>query len=587
MKRNVIGLFSLLFFVTLCHASTGANERHGWPRQKAPKKMIICKRPIDRAEQMLLESLSGLAAKAVNEECLDRMVWIETGNVAYRRIFRESQEALNIKELIYMNTWELLDYLKERNIVKGYVLYEQDKGDGIKIENYSSNIATVYASLLTGVLIDVSLEKKAIGHGLEKLKDARGESTAECFRKNKRKLNNTSALSIHPIVSNMRDYAIAHRLMLYADEMDVIDDILEWVRPLSPIVGWGCGDEFKFTRFVSEWGHFNTASNWCMNLPFISAAASFIPLRKANELEPEQIDFSDSSYVHAFVMSDGDNMQWTMGNFIDNADYMGHPQAMIAGMNWTLCPSNLSVMSPVTWNEMVARQGNSTFIEYGGGYQYPDLFAVKRKNRKELLRLFARRVNSFLQQTNVKVFGAICQNVQSAEAQEAFHVYAEEMTSITGMIAIQYFPYEQGKKVFWFQNRQGMQIPLLTATFSLWNEISNARPACGTPEYVSSLINRDNRLSDGKERYSWTIVHAWSDFAETSKITRKNAVGVNPIVATEELLEKDIRPVSLNELMWKVRMNYYPEQVKSIIDKTNIPKIVGKQEQNQSLFSSK
>lgn len=566
MKRNVILLFCLLLSATLCRAAAGGDDRYGWPEQKAPEKLIVCKNPANSAERMLLESLSGLAAKAVNEERFDRMVWMETGNEAYRRLFRESLEALDIREIFPMDTWELVDYLKKEGVVRGYVLYEADKGNGTKIENYSSNVATVYASLLSGVLIDVSLEQEALAHGLVKLKDARGETTIECFRKNRRLLNNTSALSIHPAVSNMRDYAIAHRLMLYADEIETANEILEWVKPLSPIVGWGCGDEFKFTKLVTEWGHFNTASNWCMNLPLISAAAPRIPLRKVTEVEPEQINFADSSYVHAFVMSDGDNMQWTMGNFIDNPHYLGHPQAADQGMNWTLCPANLSVISPVSWNEMVARKGNGTFIEYGGGYQYPDLFAVKRKNRKELLRRFARRVNSFLQKTGVKVYGAICENVQSPEAQEAFQIYAEEMTDITGMIAIQYFPYELGKKVFWFQNKKGMQIPLLTATFSLWNEVNPARPACGTPEYVSSLINRDEKLSVAEDRYSWTIVHAWSDFGQTSKVSGESAVGVSPIVATEELLDDGIRPVSLNELLWRVRMSYYPEQVKSIID---------------------
>ena len=318
MKRNVILLFCLLLSATLCGAAAGGDDRYGWPEQKAPEKLIVCKSSANSAERMLLESLSGLAAKAVNEERFDRMVWMETGNEAYRRLFRESMEALDIREIFQMDTWELVDYLKKEGIVRGYVLYEEDKGNGTKIENYSSNVATVYASLLSGVLIDVSLEKEALAHGLVKLKDARGETTIECFRKNRRLLNNSSALSIHPAVSNMRDYAIAHRLMLYADEIETANEILEWVKPLSPIVGWGCGDEFKFTKLVTEWGHFNTASNWCMNLPLISAAAPRIPLSKVTEVEPEQINFADSSYVHAFVMSDGDNMQWTMGNFIDN-----------------------------------------------------------------------------------------------------------------------------------------------------------------------------------------------------------------------------------------------------------------------------
>lgn len=70
---------------------------------------------------------------------------------------------------------------------------------------------------------------------------------------------------------NLRDYAIAHRLMLYADQKELIDPVLEWVEPLSPILGWGCGDEYDFTSLIARWGHYNTATNWCMNLPFLSS----------------------------------------------------------------------------------------------------------------------------------------------------------------------------------------------------------------------------------------------------------------------------------------------------------------------------
>lgn len=569
MKKIFVLFLSFVMAVTLCHAFDRHGERYGWPEQMPPKELIICKQTNQKAESMLLESLSGLAAKAVNEGRFDKMVWIQTDNESYERILDKSLDALKIQKVIYMDIWELLAYLKQQKIVKGYVLYELESDRKEKISNYSSNIATVYASLLSGVLIDSSLQERATMHGLKKLKDARRESTAECFKKNKQKLNNSSALSIHPSVSNMRDYAIAHGLMLYADEKEVIDDILAWVKPLSPILGWGCGDEFEFTKLASEWGHFNTASDWCINLPFISAAAPYISLRKVKEIGLEEINFSDTTYVHSFVMSDGDNMQWTMGSFVDNLNYLGHSQATLEGINWTLCPSNLAVISPASWNAIVEKQGKASYIEYGGGYQYPDLFAIKRENRKELLRDFAKRVNSFLKETNIKIFGVICQDVTSDRAQEAFQIYAEELTDITGIIAIQYFPYELGKKVFWYSNKQGMQIPVVTATFSLWNEVSKQRSNCGTPEYISSLVNRDEKLAVGKERYSWTIVHAWSDFSKTSKSTLQNAIGVNPILATRKLLDNNVRMVSMNELLWRIRMMYYPEEVKKLIFQGN------------------
>ena len=567
MKLLVRWLFCVCFFLTVFRVYS--EDRHGWPFLKAPSGVIVCTPASTPAESMLLESLSGLAAQAVQSGKFDRMVWIDVGNPSYRRIFEKSVSALSLSVEEGYDVWKLLSYLKTRGLVKGYVLYSLDSGKqvpGRPVSDYSSNVATVYSSLMSGVLIDTSLESKARTYRLKKLKDAREKTPSECFQKHKSQLNNCSALSIHPSRAQMRDYAIAHKLMLYSNEPGLAEEVLEWVRPLSPILGWGIGDEYDATSVISEWGHYNTASDWCTNLPFITASAPSIPLSRCHEISLDEIDFTDSSYVHSFVMSDGDNMQWTMGSFVDNPVYVGHPQARSAGLSWTLCPINLSVVSPVSWNELVSRQGDkNSYIEYGGGYQYPDLFAIKRPNREELLREFARRVNRRLQHLGVTIFGAIFKDVSSSSAQEAIQIYAEELEGITGMIAIQYFPYELGKGVYWYKNRSGVDIPLITADFSLWNEVRADRPHCGTPEYVSSLINREALSSSFRNNASWTIVHAWSDFAQTSKVTPVPAQGVNPVVATESLLLDGIRTVSLNELLWRIRMKYRPSQTDSLL----------------------
>lgn len=570
MKIKSSFFFAFLFVVVLAHATT-YNGRHGWPVQKAPKGLIICLPGSSVAEEMLLQSLAGLAAKAVNENRIDEMVWEDVNNVSYQKLYTASVEALCLeKEVRRMDVWQLLDYLKEKKIVKGYVLYRLDSGERTHVINdYSSNVATVYASLLSGVLIDESLQQKAARYGLKELKDARKETLAICFEKNKHLLNNASALSIHPQVCNLRDYAIAHKLMLYADKKELVEKILSWVKPLSPIIGWGCGDEYDFTSMISEWGHYNTASDWCSNLPVISSLSPKVPIKKAHEVSPLDIQFSDTTSMHAFVMSDGDNMQWTMGSFRDNPNYMGHTELHHTGLSWTLCPTNLSIISPFTWNELADLQTpNFSYIEYGGGYQYPDLFAVKRANRKELLIEFARRINYHLQQMDLKIFGFICRDVSSAASQEAFQIYAQEMDGITGMLAVQYFPYELGGEIYWHKNRENIDIPIVTATYSIWDEVNKNRPNCGTPEYVASLINRKTIQANAKKtnELSWTIVHAWSDFSRTSKVTSQPAVGFNPVKTAEKMLINEIKTVSANELLWRIRMKYRENQTKTVLN---------------------
>lgn len=550
--------------------------RFGWPTQEPPRKIIICEYTGNKAEDMLLESLAGLAAQAVNEKRFDEMVWVDINNNSYRDIFTKTVNVLNIKSTTKMTVWELARYLKKKGVVKGYILYDLDKPrlDPYKSYddiNYSVNVATVYASLLQGLLADRSIINEIQKLGFRQLKDASNESSSECFAKNKSKLNNCSALSIPSSVINLREYAIAHKLMLYADQKDIIDDILKWVRPLSPIIGWGVGDEYDFTSLISSWGHYNTASNWCHNLSLISSVADRVELKKAKEVTPDKIDFKDNSSFHSFVMSDGDNMQWTMGSFLNSTTFLGNRDIDKVGLSWTLCPINLSIISPFSWNTIVEVQQNKmSFIEYGGGYQYPDIFAIKRPNRAELLREFAARVNLHMKKLNIKIFGFICKDVSSDASQQAFQIYAEEMEDITGMMAVQYFPYELEGEIYWKKNKKGIDIPIVAARYGLWNEVNKYRPRGGTPDYISAIINREDMYSRINEKstaglHYWTIVHAWSNYEKSSKMPIEQANGVNAVKFTESMLLDNIKTVSANELLWRIRMRHNAKQTENCV----------------------
>lgn len=552
------------------------DDRHGWPAQKAPEKLIVCDQPQGLPESMLLESLSGLAAQAVNEGKYDTMVWTHVSNESYQHLYEQTFHTLGITSPARMDVWELLSELKRKKVVKGYILYKEDKSKGDAYSrregiNISSNVATVYAALKKGILIEESLEERAKEYGLKCLKDARNETLEECFARNKVLLNNQSALSVDPRVSNCRDFAIAQKLMLYYDTKEISERILEWVLPLSPILGWNCGDEDDYTGAITRWGHYNTASNWCSNLCVIASVSGKTQLTPVREKGIKEIDFSDLSACHSFVMSDGDNMQWLMGAFVDNPIYLGNKTRDRIGLSWTACPVNLSVISPFTWNRMAEKYTPEiSYIEYGGGYQYPDQFAINRPNRPELLRRFAKRLNMQMNHLGIKVFGFICKDVNSKAALEAYQIYAEEMTDITGMIAVQYYPYELSGEIIWVSNKKGVDIPVVAARYSLWDDVDANRPRCGTPEYVASLINRDYVIQAAKKEQflSWTIVHAWSDFSNTSPLTQQPSVGFNPVQTSSQMLVKKIKKVSTNELLWRIRMKYRPEQTKAILVKS-------------------
>ncbi len=69
----------------------------------------------------------------------------------------------------------------------------------------------------------------------------------------------------------------------------------------SPILGWNYGNEDEYTgSYHKIWGHYNTASNWCRNLPVIMAASDKMYPLPIHEIKKENIDFEDNSAFHSF-----------------------------------------------------------------------------------------------------------------------------------------------------------------------------------------------------------------------------------------------------------------------------------------------
>ncbi|MCC8171494.1 MAG: hypothetical protein LIP00_06850 [Parabacteroides sp.] len=553
-KKLVYGAGFLLLWIS--YASPA--QESWWPEQKCPRYIIRCalSDPADVREMNLAQSVSGLAAQALNAGTGNEGVWIETRLPDYRLYYKALLKRTRAVESGETDVWSLVRRYSEKGIVKGYVLYDSRRNDN------SVNAATVQAGIRQGVLVDVSQEKRARSLGLAKLYDACAvKLDREWFGQTRAKLDNRLIVLANPAAGNNRDYAIAHKAMVYYGVDSLLDTILEWAAPLSPVVGWNSGPEFEHIAPCSQWGLINTASDWCMNLPLLLVPDNAVPAR-FESLNLRNIDWNDPAPCHAFVMSDGDNMQWTFGGFIRSADYWANRYNSRLPMSFTSCAVNLSMAAPDVLHILAASQPpHTSVVEYGGGYYYPDLFASKRAGRDALLRRFARIVNAHLQKTGIRVFGFICRDVNSEAARHAYRIFAEELENIAGMIAVQYVPYNGGNgKVFWAPGKNGRQIPVLSAKTQLWASLDI--PGSGNPQRVAACINDAAGKGGGESRFGWTIVHAWLRFGldaggNVVDVAPKGSVGVRgvtPVWWCRERLDTVIRVVSVEELLWRLRM---------------------------------
>ena len=230
---------------------------------------------------------------------------------------------------------------------------------------------------------------------------------------------------------------------------------------------------------------------------------------------------------------------------------------------------------------MATRTANDGFVEWGGGYYYPDLFGSQRANRWGLLAREARRTWEMMKKCDMRLIGFNFSRYDSPEAMKAYQVYADEMDGLLAILAFQYAPYEAGAgKTFWVRNRRGIEIPVVTTRYAIWCNF-NEHPRAGTPAKIAREIRESVTSTPPSDlpRYDWVIDHVWSYFRrapgrdenaenilkQTAPFPPDTYRGYPPAVWCAERLPQAIRVVSLEELLWRIRMKHNPVETRKAI----------------------
>src|SRR5208337_4282241 len=279
------------------------DENRWWPVQAMPKALVRLEQnefPEPRAAcEMMAQSVAGLAAKAVNESRADEMVWSGTDNIDIEDWFArllKRQPQLELRGTFTL--WELVDRHAKQGIIKGYILYRSDTSKGElnqhrPVMDCSVNVATSLAGLLDGIIVDERLEAEAKQHGLKMLADVRGKTQAWCFDTYRDRFNRRILCTQDPQKPNVRDLANAKKTLTVFGDGAPVPAAMKWLEPLSPILGWNGGDEFKTTQMSTTWGHIQTATDWAVNLPVLMAGTEKNEPPRVKGFDPRTIDWKD------------------------------------------------------------------------------------------------------------------------------------------------------------------------------------------------------------------------------------------------------------------------------------------------------
>ncbi|HEY4786253.1 MAG TPA: hypothetical protein VIH57_09390, partial [Bacteroidales bacterium] len=411
-----------------------------------------------------------------------------------------------------------------------------------------------------------------------------GKSQMWCFQTFKDKFNRHMLCTQDPVKINIRDLAIAQKVFTFFGENELATNVMKWLEPLSPILGRNGGDEFADTDLSSMYGHIQTATDWCLNLPVLMAGTEKYKISKVRSFDPKTIDWKDSRSAVCFINSDGDNVDWYLGNFfrsVMNNFYWNNPDRGKIPFGWSCCFDHLTQLCPQAIAYAVATQSsNDWFMEWGGGYYYPDHFASQCKDRWKLLAEHIRRTWELMKKTNTRIIGFNFAKFDSPDALKAYEVIAGQTDGLLAILVWQYSCYEAGAgKIFWVKDRNGIEVPVITARYSIWENASN-RERAGTPAKVARSIKQTIEKASPNElpRYDWVNDHVWSYFKkapgkdeDAEDMPRENAevrggvCGYAPVMWCAERLPANIRIVGPEELVWRIRMKHNPSQTQMLI----------------------
>lgn len=550
-----------------------------FPAQKRPSRIIICnvnyKNP---GEGMLAQSVSGLAAQGVNEGTFDALIWLNikglknTDYTSFNTWLEMAKNRLEINQVDTMSLWGLVNQLRFKGIIKGYVLYTPDVSVGKAYKyradmNQSANLATTVAGVLKGVMISENLVSYAAAYGLRKLLDVRKETYASVYQKFKDSLNPNMAMHVDPKFPNHRALAIAFsNHVFYGAQW--YEQFMPAINPVSPVLGWGDNNEVLYTTALSKYGLINIASNYSDNLLINAADAHNYQPRKVKTLDPKTIDFSKPGSFYSFIMSDGDNLQWMQRRFFFDKRYWANPSHGDFPMGWTSSLSMLSELLPDALDYMASTQpANSSIIEAEGGYNYVDQFGLLTPDREKTLRDFAKKVNVHMKKTGARILELFCLDINGQAARDAYQIYAEEVENLTGMIVVEFSAGYEGSngEIFWPTNKEGIHIPVVGSKFSLWDSLPPSYTRSGGPARLANIINADANAAQqsGTQNMDWAIVMAWSQSTQNGVTTQ----GLSPVAWCVDKLNSNVNVVSPEELLWRIRMKQYPDETCELINK--------------------
>ena len=507
---------------------------------------------------LLFQSVAGLVNKACIEGKSEVAVWTEISGTGYA-YEKAALDAVCQGQIGTANVYDLLtkdygNWTTVKHLIKGYVLTD------VAGNPESGNVAAVASHIYDAIIVDKTEKDLIESLGYKMLYDCSSMSLSDAFREFKDKCNN-EALVLMPVkTGEWRDYVIANRLFIMnlskqygsgrGENATLFSSVLDWLKPCSQVLGWeqGVGEDV-FVNRVCKHGHMVLAADWSYNHTLTSRLyKSRQPQSYAKTINPRSIDYSEKKNFISYFLTDGDNYQFIItDNF--TANYYCLSSAAKTKTAFEIGTQSLIQLAPTRFTYLMDKQpsANCTIMEtFGGGYYYVDTFSTQGEaasNRSANLKTIAERTAAHMRQHGIKVLHVMAQDLSSSKTKEALQAFVDANDQLEGITAVQYSPYTGGEgKIIWLTNKAGYDIPCITTKYMFWKDLG----------YTPSTVAASLKNNETAPSYNTVCIHAWSTF------NGRQSTDVATLCENE--LNASFKAVSMQELIWRVRMDHSKEQ---------------------------
>ena len=477
------------------------------------------------SEQLLVQALQGLlAAQGASEQ----IYVTDERDFGYPLWLDDLASYPGVSVSTFTDPWALV--AKLQSSVAGYIVYDDSAADGTIPESFG--VAASLAGILTGLPVSQKDEARLAAGGLRRLIDVRGKDErwlVENYRS--RFADDALAIKSLSITGGLNDWVVANRLLLLSSgSSPAYLAAIGTFHDGAAAYGWIDEDEGMQVADLSSHGIRLVPANFAENM---SVLTQFQPsaLIAPSGSTPEN---GAARRFVAFVMSDGDNIQWLLGDFThmpnaaDPAPAMWYRDPMRGAFpfTWTV-GADLSQVAPTAMHWLYAHASpNDAFISLNtAGYVFPELLPDVKAHAEAMGQLMQRSGMHYLVQMTRTPLSAPFDTARLCEPPLA-------QDGISGVILANYDDYAGWQGA----SRRVNGKLCTTIRYSLWAGNSLPGNFVDGPSLAQGLNQMPNDLSS-PSAYAIVMVHAWS---RTLNDVREAIARLDPdigVVTVPELMQ--------------------------------------------------